>query len=273
MAQSIQQPVILNPLAVRPWEDEVGLRLPGLQPLSERPWLLRDEAYSGQMALRDRLFDSERAACFAALPGSEAAQEEARESVTAALAADAGYAWPSGAVRRPDGTTVTLGRDPALLEAARLVQEDLLLLAPDDPQNTLIAAALAFPASWTLSQKIGRPLSAIHTPVKRIEADMQTRIDRVIQRLPAGETLWRANLLGYNDPSLHQPRSEGEHKPLKLDENLYVRVERQTLTKLPLTRAVLFTIHTSIWPETALPESERQAVRQVLERHAAGGQN
>jgi hypothetical protein len=263
--------VILNAHAAEPWADAFGMRLPGLRPLDGASWLIRDEAFAAQMALRDRLFSEVREACFAETAGSDAAQAEVLERVLAALEGDPGYEITPTSVRRPDGVMVERGRDRPLIEAARLTQEDHAVLAPNDPVNTLIAAALAFPASWTLAQKIGRPLADIHLPVKRIDPAMQSRIDKVIQRLPLGEPLWRANVLGYNDPSLHQPRVEGEHKPLKLSEKVYVRVERQSLTRLPKTGAALFSIHTSLWPLEGLPAEARALIAPVLKRQADAG--
>ena len=48
-------------------------------------WLIVDEAYAGQMALRDRLLAERRDAVLALLPGAEAAAAEVLETVLAHL--------------------------------------------------------------------------------------------------------------------------------------------------------------------------------------------
>jgi hypothetical protein len=69
--------------------------------------------------------------------------------------------------------------------------------------------------------------------------------------------LMRANLLLYGDADLHNPRREFErHRPLP-GRARFVRVERQCLVKLPVTGAVVFSIHTFVVRREALtPEQD-----------------
>ena len=50
-------------------------RLPGIQPLDMADWLVMDEAFGPQMALRDRLLKDRREEVFATMGGEEAAAE------------------------------------------------------------------------------------------------------------------------------------------------------------------------------------------------------
>ena len=52
-------------------------RLPGIQPLDMADWLVMDEAFGPQIALRDRLLKDRREEVFATMGGEEAAAEEA----------------------------------------------------------------------------------------------------------------------------------------------------------------------------------------------------
>mgnify|MGYP000293552453 CR=1 FL=1 len=90
----------------------------------------------------------------------------------------------------------------------------------------------AFAASWSLTQKHKRGMSRIHEPVDRYDDNIGKRVDRVFAMLQPDQAVWRANLLCYNDPELHQPLLEHERRPFDRDKPTWVRVERQTLRRL-----------------------------------------
>ena len=127
----------------------------------------------------------------------------------------------------------------------------------------LTAALLAFPASWSLAEKIGRPLTAIHAPVAPYDEGIATRVQRMFDALPPGRVLSRANALGYDDPALFQPRSEHARRDRPGARPAWLRSERQTIRKLPDTGAVVFTILTSVVPYAANPS--RSTVSTELE--------
>jgi hypothetical protein len=113
-----------------------------------------------------------------------------------------------------------------LVTAARLAQEDFLILEQTPDAHVLTSAVLCFPASWTLGQKIGRNMLGIHQPVDRYDENIARRVNRVMDVLQQGNAVWRANVLCYNDPELHQPRLEHERRPFDPAGPVYVRVER-----------------------------------------------
>lgn len=232
--------------------DTTGTRLPGIAPLQPDAWLVRDDAYGAQMALRDRLLSERRDAVLALTEAARPAAAELLAAVLDHVARDAGYQVGAEVVIRPDGNTVTIDRDDPLGTAGRLVQEDLCLLekAPGDAEHVLTGAVLCFPAGWTLAEKIGRPLIRIHVPVKAYDDDIAKRVQRLFDGVRVGQPLWRYNALGYVDPSLFQPRHEGVPKYGTASEQRYVRSERQTILRLPETGAVVFGIHTYVVPKT-----------------------
>ncbi|MBI1359778.1 MAG: DUF3445 domain-containing protein [Alphaproteobacteria bacterium] len=242
--------------------DPMQGRLPGLQPVGESGWLWCDEAFAGQMALRDDLVATRRGDVHAAMPGSEAASREVLELVANDVLSRPGYAREGKTILRPDGARVALEGDDPLVVAGRLVQEDLLVLEPGEAGHILVAALTAFPASWTLSEKIGRPLAAIHEPVARYDDALAQRVQRVFDHLRDDAPVWRANVLRYNTPRLFHPRTEDDRRAFDPAAPVWVRVERQTLRRLPATRAIVFTIHTWIVPEDSLSQEER---RRLLE--------
>lgn len=233
----------------------MGARLPGLQPVPEGEWLSRDDAFDAQMAYRDRLLAERRADVAAELGEVEQAERDLLDAVLAHIAGDAGYRRQGDAVTRPDGVTVQLGADRPLVTAARLVQEDMLVMEKGASAHLLRFGVLCFPASWSLRQKVGRGMAGIHAPVERIDDKMNQRIERVLSALQPGNAVWRANVLCYNDPNLFQPRLESEKRPFDPAKPLFIRVERQGLRRLSPSNAVVFTIHTWLTPiERLTPE-------------------
>jgi hypothetical protein len=243
--------ILQTRLPYRPWSDPGLSRLPGVLPLAPSEWLVRDEAFGGQMALRDRLIVAEGDVVKVDPPGS-AVVAELTETVLSALRLDAGYRVGGNSVMRPDGVEVVLDADLATL--ARLVQADLLIHEKRGEEHVLTGGLLLFPASWSLRQKVGRPLASIHEPVGRYDAGIARRVQRMFDFLRPEAPLWRANWLLYRDPDLFQPRTEAEPRPRPAPGTGYLRSERQSFRKLPDTGAVIFAIHTYVLPIAALDD-------------------
>ena len=236
--------------------------LPGIAPLDPHDWLVVDEAFAAQIAERDRLLATRRGDVLAVTPQGKAAAREVLEAVLGALGP--AYARQGNEVTRPDGVRVPLLWDDPLLSAGRLVQEDLCLMQERDGVHVLVAAVLCFPASWSLDQKIGKPLLAIHAPVAEYDGDLAQRVQRLFHGIKVGRPLWRSNRLRYSAPDLFAPRREGDPHPLAGADAGFIRAERQCLLRLPRTGAVVFSIHT--WmvrdaPDSVVRDAPDSAVR------------
>ena len=253
-------PVLQDRLPVAAWTAVATRRLPGVQPLSGAPWLMRDDAFAGQMALRDRLLLDSQDLVMDALPGTEAGLAEVLDAVVTHLRTDVGYTVRQGAVTRPDGVSVPLDGGRPLLTLGRLVQEDLCLLHPFEDGHRLVAAVLCFPAGWTLAQKMGRPMLAIHDPVPSYGEGLNTRVERMMSALRPGAGIWRANALAYHAPDLHTPRREGDPRPHRPGPAPYIRAERQCLLRMPKCGGVLFTIHTYVVRRESLTHDQAAAL-------------
>lgn len=238
-----------------PWTDPRTARLPGIQPMTDGCWLMQDEVFAAQMALRDRLIATQGGEVHAQLPQAQGAAEELLALLLEDLARTPGYTVTPADVTRPDGVTVPLGGAP-LLTAGRLVQEDLCLMQTEGDEAVLTGAILCFPSSWQLAEKIGRPMTRIHVPVAEYDADLARRVQRMFDAIRPGQVLWRANFNVYDSSELFHPRSESDpRQPATL--RRYLRSERQTLRRLPVSEAVVFAIHTFLLPMERLTEAER----------------
>jgi hypothetical protein len=235
------------------WKDPALSRMPGTRPV-EGPWIVVDDAYAAQMALRAELWERRRDAVRIVTPGAEPAVAEALEVALAGL--PDGFRREGGGVVRPDGLRVGI-EGPPFAALNRLVQEDLLILERGAAEHVLTAGLLCFPAHWTLSEKVGRGLLRIHAPVPDYDPDLARRVQRMFDRLPAGRPMWRANVLAHDEARLHRPKPEWAARPER-GRARYLRSERQTVLKLPRTGAILFAVHTYLVPLDRLTPAQRE---------------
>jgi len=228
----------------------------GLVTAAEPGWFEIDALYPAEMAERRRLLADHRAEVFGAMPGSGAARAE----TLAAIADHLTRVHPAWFER--DGATLhnrlagehwaVAAHDPLEL-AGRLVQEDLCLIemSPDGPRLT--AAILCFPSRWRLHEKLGRPLAEVHGSVPLYAGRLARPVDRFMAHVRPGHTAARLNWSVMDDPALFQPDGKWRtaHDPSITAENagnrLFLRVERQTLRRLPATGAVLFGIRVHVY--------------------------
>jgi dimethylamine monooxygenase subunit A len=253
-------PILQSHLPFAPWMDPRTSRLPGVLPLIDEDWTWVDDAFAGQMAERDRLIASNPTAVNALQDRGRPAANELYQMILERLRHRQGYELTPQSVRRPDGVEVMLDPDRPLLTLGRLVQEDLCLMEQDDAEHVLTGAILCFPAGWTLTQKLDRPLTHVHAPVASYDADIARRVQRMFDAIRTEQPLWRANSLIYDDPTLYQPRLEGVPRP-KPVHNAYARSERQCFVRLPKTRAVVFAIHTYVVRMADLAPDVAQGLR------------
>ena len=228
-----------------PYDVTAAPGLPGIAPLQEADWLLVDEAFPAQMAERTRLLAERREEVLAVTPEGEAAAQELLAFVLSWLGAHApGYRLGASEVERPDGVVVALDPGDPMGTLGRLVQEDLCLMEKRGAEHHMTAAVLCFPASWRLSDKIGRPLTDIHVPVPEYDDGIARRVQRLFDGVQVGRPLWRFNALRYAEPDLFQPQARSAPRAQEARSLPYLRSERQCVLRLPDTRACVFSIHT-----------------------------
>lgn len=246
-------PWLLDHAPYTPFLEPRTARPPGLSPLGRLPLVSRDADFEAQMAERARLLS------------------EVPQDVLACLTE--GCAPASELLALVAGQTGRAPADPShpLESLGHMVAEDWCLLLPDPAagEYRLVAAVLCFPSRWRLAEKLGRPLTAIHDPVPDYAGSLARRVNRVFETLVAGRALWRANWLIHATPELHLPMDmEDKRSPERSFDPgadpaapLYLRTERQTLTRLERSGAVAFGIKTSITPLERLSVPELRALR------------
>jgi len=134
----------------------------------------------------------------------------------------------------------------------RLIQEDVCLMERISELWTLTAASVCFPTHWDPISKMGLPLDEIHEPVPRYEQDLKPRPGNFMNRISDGMIVARTgwSLTACSDLALTQEKETFCEDPAEI----IVRVERQTLRRIPDSDAIVFTIRIHRWPLILIKE-------------------
>ncbi|MFM7756740.1 MAG: heme-dependent oxidative N-demethylase family protein [Actinomycetota bacterium] len=250
-----------------------------LRPLELDHWIEIGENYERDMAVKARVRADHPDTVFAALPDVEPEAAEVLDTLVDHLTTR----FPDDFRRSGDGLrNLRLGEDVAVEPTAAgtwaehplsvcggLVQEDLALLVPRRGELVFGGGSVCFPNRWDLSSKIGLSLAQVHEPVARLNAQLREPIDSFFERLTPDKPFWRLGwgVLDTDDP--YQPL-DGTAVPAPTlpevgdpatGDRLFLRVERETIRRFPVTGAVLFTIRTYIRPLRHLVERPEDAAR------------
>jgi hypothetical protein len=216
-------------------------------------WFEFDERYADEMAEKQLLLRERHRDVFAALPISDKARAETLHGIVANLATYAPHWFTRDRQKLHNaltGETWDLGAPPCdpLELAGRLVQEDLCIIQQGDGGPIFTAAILCFPSRWRLHEKIGKPLVAVHGPVPLYAERLAAPVDRFMAKVKPGHIASRLNWSVLDSPAMFQPggkwrqQTDSAITPENAGERLYLRVERQTLRRLPQSGAILFGI-------------------------------
>jgi hypothetical protein len=222
----------------RPWEEAAEFTI-GLRPIPVEAWLEGGEA--DPAARKDPLYATSRGLVWAEAEGSRLGQDEVRSMVEAAV----------GPIpRSPDL--------PPLFAASRMVSDDLCLMEKREGQWRLTALSLSAGSFFTAEEVIGGSLAELHGPVTGFAERLLVRVQRIFEGLRPGLVLERRNWTVLNSAELHTPASApirariGEIDRGDAARALTLRVERQTLRRLPATGGALFTIRVWLAPLESL---------------------
>ena len=237
--------------------------------VGEPAWFEFDHRYPAETAERRHLLSTAHSEVFAATPHSDLARQEALQLIVAALTLHhPDWFSRDGTLLRNHltGEIWNLGSLDPLELAGRLVQEDLCLIqhpegvpgggpeGDSEPGPMFTAAVLCFPSRWRLADKIGKKLTAVHGPVPFYADRLARPVDRFMRQLKPGHIASRLNWSLLDDPALFQPGGKwrvagGSGVTVEnAGRCVFLRVERQTLRRLPDSGAVLFGIRVHVYP-------------------------
>lgn len=252
----------------------------GLKAFDPENWIVPDAHLAAQVREKVEHFATRHAAVFAAEPDTLEAQAEVLEMLLDYLPKRYPDLW------RVDGNEVTIVpagltyrvdefADRPLELACRLIQDDLVLMRKGEGGYRIAAAAVCFPSTWILADKFGKAIADVHGPVPGFARGTRsaTVVDRIFDNLKPGAPVERCNWSIYEVADLHHPKSHSTHKRWEGQQqdlvlSSFIRAERQTLTRLPRSGDVVFTIQIIVDPAKLLVEHpERSQIAATLKDH------
>jgi hypothetical protein len=204
----------------------------GVKPLDPANWFVRDAEWQPTIDMKRRLLATRRNDVVARTADTDDVVETAIDEA-ARLVLD----WA-------DASTTKRGID-ALVDAALCIPDDLTVLAPvrvDRVQRLpFVAGVVCSPSRWRLRDKIGLDMLAVHQPVARYAEHIGAAVDVTLERLAEQRPVWRSNWTLEDHPALFQP-AVPDQPLVDAPGDLWIRIERETLRRLPHSGGVLFTI-------------------------------
>lgn len=129
------------------------------------------------------------------------------------------------------------------------LEPDFLLLRPNEAgEMRLVGGCVCFPSSWSLEEKMGRPLDFIHRVVPGLNEQLGQPIAQFLWRMTPDIAWRRANWGLSRSAELNQhprralPRLDATVQP----DEVWLRVEHQALVACPTTGGVLFGIRVTV---------------------------
>jgi len=126
-----------------------------------------------------------------------------------------------------------------------------------DPKYVLEAFMTVFPSGFNPKEKLGLKLRNIHDPVPAYGERLEGSMDRFFAKLEIGKYAKRVNwsittgteLYAAGDGTTHAHEGDEVEELEEIDvDKTFLRSERQTLHRLPESRALVFAFKTYVYP-------------------------
>jgi len=243
----------------------------GLRPVRKSEWIQFSPRHADNMREKRSRLSAQRDRYYRTLPESLNAQRELRDLVVAHLLTDHAERYAlAGSTLTSRHESLTWQLDDPQIEPLRqlsdVIEEDFMLLQELDGVLRITASSNAYSSSGRLVSAVGQTVHWAHMPVPTLSDKLGVRIDRVLSSVhedtPCERFNWQvtpmATLFFPDDPdrananAMHAVCDELRCEPGRAGELLFIRVERQTLSRLPDSRTVAFSLHTYSDPLSVL---------------------
>ena len=231
----------------------------GLRSLEDALWIEGGVDLHQQILERVELAENARDVVYQELPGYRPAVEELVSRISKNLSDfhHETYAVNKDSVTYlPGNVKVELSSSDILLKLAAIIGEDLVVLAREDNEWKIVAGAVLFPSRWKLSEKIGKGMDAVHTPVPGFAEALAPYMTATFDKITSDRPVWRKNWSLHSTADLHQPTSI---HAAAAPENYWWRTERQTLTRAACGEFLYFTIRNRAEPLKWIKEDPQSA--------------
>ena len=141
----------------------------------------------------------------------------------------------------------SINHNNALLVFSLLVEDDLVILRPQEDSFKMIAGAVFSPSGWDLKSKQFLDVNDIHSPVPHYDSLLAERLNKILTKLPICIPFERHNWSIYSSEDLFQPPEIKQAKRIDIRskesiDSIKIRIERQTLYKPKNSNLILFSI-------------------------------
>ncbi|KAH7062686.1 hypothetical protein B0J12DRAFT_592031 [Macrophomina phaseolina] len=163
------------------------------------------------------------------------------------------------------------------------VEEDFYFMCPDaDGQFRLRGYVACFPGGFLSPARVGESVREIHKPVPGYDQKLGLSVDRYFSRMKPGDFIGRMNWslqvdgadLFRTEGNNYYPEKDQEVEDIKYNPPLsecFLRVEHQTLTALPRSRAIIFTVRSYMTPlHQVRAEGDGNALADAIESMPEG---
>lgn len=185
----------------------------------------------------------------------------------------------------PYSASSSVNAETHLLNLAKIIQEDFIILQKDPTREHekdgteyyFKGGVFAFAAGFDPSTRFDTPLSFVHHPIPGYEEKLKLSMNRFFTRIEPSQFVTRSNFsvqthpLYYVDDSNkgHNLPEDHEQQPIPIEDldferEVHYRSERQVLTKLPESKAVVFTIRTYLEPLSVLKNDGPEVCRRLI---------
>ncbi|CAE7131566.1 unnamed protein product, partial [Rhizoctonia solani] len=234
------------------------------QPLSPNNWIELSASYRWYLAEKKRVVEEQGKKVIDSLPENDAACGELLEMVVEFMTAryptlfdrlletqgdekldgiysrvtGERYQWVKGCP--PEGVA-------GLRVISRLTENDFLMARErDDGHIYFVGGLVAFPGFYLLSEKIGKSMYEVHTPVPQFNQKLLVSVERTLKRMDPNAPFERSSweIVDDNNLFFHNIAQLPEGAKCTTDPgDLYLRIDRQAFRKLPRSKAITFAVH------------------------------
>lgn len=247
-----------------PFSGKKGRLRLGLNPITVSDWIQYEDDFKDRINKKHRLINIERARVLYLSDKSIPAQQEFLNLlIEYLLKYKSNLFQQSGSeifsLKENKHYDVEEYKNCPIELISYLAPDDFCLLEECEDDYKLMAATVCAPTWWDLSEKIGKPLTSIHSPIADFEEKIGRMIRHFLKNLTNEDLYKRSNWFLFGAPDLCVfPSNFDTYKNLlnitseNIEENLYLRTERQTFRKLTKTGAIVFGIKVYVSPISIL---------------------
>jgi len=156
--------------------------------------------------------------------------------------------------------------DDALHALGRAWEPDFVLLSCGEEAHSVEGGVVCFPSSWALREKLGRSLAFTHAPVPGLNDQLGARIHTMLAKLAPGAAWARENwgLSADHERNHHPSRPRRRLDATSTPDEVWLRIERQVLYKLPRTGGLLFGLRLEIVPLVTLAAEAKMGLARAV---------